>query len=363
MEDNKMKLVFASIDKTVQNQIPSNKEGEARGKNFVTWGDNNDYPNFLYQLTLDCPYVSTIINGSADYVTGDEITSPIKNKPNPIETWEDFMSKLAIDYFTFGLFYIQVIRDNAGKVKDLYHLDARFVRMDEYNEMFYYNKEFGKKYGRTTKTVIYPKFLPEAVDIPSSVLCVKTPSSRGVYGTPLWGSAVKSVVTEVEIDRFHLNEVDNNFSASAVINFPNGIPTEEEADKIEADVYEKFTGSENAGRFLLNFCNGKDNAATVERLGTDDFDKRYESLEKKTQKQIFASFGASPVLFGIERDNTGFSDEDFKTAFKLYNRTRIKPVQKKIIDGIDYILGTKGSIAIAPYSIDWGETDNNGEIN
>lgn len=362
MEENKVKVAFAAINKSIQKQIPSNKEGDTRGKSYVTWGEGDDYPNFIYKLYLDCPYVSTVINGSADYVTGDKIASSVKSNPNPVETWEDLISKLAIDYYTFGICYIQVIRDNAGRVSALYHLDARYVRMDEFNEMFFYNKEFGKKYGRSIKTVIYPKFIPDS-NIPASIVCIKTPFSRGVYGTSIWNSAVKSVVTEVQIDTFHLSEIDNNFAASAIINFCNGQPSEEQMDEIEKDVTEKFTGSENAGRFLLSFNNGKDNATTVERIGADDFDKRYESLEKKTQKQIFAAFGASPAIFGIERDSSGFSEEDYKNSYKLYNRTRIKPVQKKLIDAFDRIFGVSGSVVITPYSIEWGDKENNENVN
>ena len=354
MSNGKVSLRFAAIDKVLVKSIPSSDEGQTRGKGHVTWGSGDDYPNFLYQLYLDCPILETIINGTTDYVTGNGV-HPIEGGlqyPNRKgETWESFLGKLACDYITFGVAYIQVIRDNVGRVSELYHLDSRMVRSDEDNEMFYYNKEFGKRYGRSSKTIIYPKFIAEAYDVPSSVICVKTPFSRGVYGTPMWGSAVKAVLAETEIDNFHLNELQNNFTASAVINFNNGQPTDEEADELESNIIEKLTGTENAGRFILSFNNGKDNATTIERLDTDNFDERYESLAKKTERQIFAAFGANPNLFGIATESNGFNSEEYESSFKLYNRCRVRPIQMRLIDAIDKAFGTKGYLTIDPFDL------------
>ena len=359
--ENKVQLGFAAINKTLESKIPSSKESEGRGKNYVTWGDGDDYPNFLYQSYLDCPIVSTVINGTADFICGNSVKPAISGFEYPNKTgesWEDLFSKLAIDYLIFGIAYIQVIRNNRGDIAEFYHLDSRYVRSDEYNQLFFYNKEFGKKWGRSSKTLIYPKYI-DGSDAASSVICIKTPQSRGVYGTPIWGSALKSVMTEIGIDSFHLNELDNNFSVSAIINFNNGQPSDDQVDEIEQNVQEKFTGSENAGRFLLSFNNGKDNATTVERLGTDDFDKRYESLAKKTQQQIFTAFGANPNLFGIPTENNGFSNEQYEESFRLYNRTRVRPLQKRMIDAFDKVFGVMGSLQIDPFTL----VDNNNEDN
>lgn len=361
-EEQKIKVSFAAIDKYLTKNIPSSKEGESRGKGHVTWGENDDYPNFIYQLYLDCPTLATIINGTTNFITGNGVRCGITgweytNKKK--ETWEHLLQKLAYDYLTFGICYIQVIRNKQGEVCEFYYLDSRFVRSDEYNEMFFYNKEFGKRYGRSNKTIIYPKYVADAIDVPSSVICIKTPYSRGAYGISTWGSAVKSVIIETGIDDFHLSELENNFTASAIINFNNGVPSDEDADEIEKNVREKFSGEQNAGRFVLSFNNGKDNETTVQRLGTDDFDKRYESLASKTEKQIYTAFGANPNLFGCATENNGFNSEEYSSAFKIYNRIRVKPIQMQLIDAFDIVLGVKGSIIIDPFVLE--ETDANSE--
>lgn len=362
MSENTINVKFAAIDKYITKNIPSSKEGEQRGKNHITWGDFDDYPNFLYQLYLDCPTLSTIINGTTNFISGNKVYSNIVGweYPNSTkETWEHLFQKLAYDYMTFGIAYLQVIRNKKGEVCEFYHLDTRWMRSDEFNEMFFYNKEFGKRYGRSYKTIIYPKYVTDAIDAPSSVVCIKTPYSRGTYGIPTWGSAVKSVMIETGIDDFHLSELENNFTASAIINFNNGQPTDEVADEIEKNIMEKFSGEQNAGRFMLSFNNGKDNETTVQRLNADDFDKRYDSLAKKTEKQIYTAFGANPNLFGCATENNGFNSEEYQETFTIYNRLRVKPIQMQLIDTFDKILGVKGSITIDPYEL----TENNVEEN
>lgn len=360
MEEIKTQMAFAAINKTLQSNIPSPREEEARGKNYVTWGDGDEYPNFLYQLYLDCATLGTIINGTSDYVVGNSVTSTLGWKyPNKKEqTWESLVCELAGDYLNFGIAYLQVIRNVKGEISEFYHLDTRFVRSDEHNEVFHYNKEFGKKYGRSSKTLIYPKFVKDAIDIPTSIICIKTPQSRGTYGTPTWGQAVKSVMTQIGIDTFHLNELDNNFTASAIINFNNGTPTDEQMDEIEKNVNEKFCGSENAGNFILSFNNGKDNATTVERIVTDDFDKRYEALANTSEKRIYTAFGANPNLFGVATENNGFNAEEYESSFKLYSRTRVRPIQMRIIDAFDKAFGVEGSLVIDPFTLDGNNETN-----
>lgn len=350
-------LRFAEIPQEIVKTIPDRTEQKT--STYISYGIRNDYPNFLYDCYSKCPSLQTIVNGFADYVVGDGVSSSVMEKPNPFETWDSFYVHLSADYILYGSCYIQVIRNVKGDVAEFYWLDALYVRTDKYNETYYYNENFGKNYVKSLDTVTFPKFKYD-LNQPTSVICIKTPLSKGVYSLPMWHSALKSVLTEIGIDDFHLNELENNFFGSAIINFSNGVPSEEEQDEIEKKINKKFTGHQNSSRFVLSFNDGEEHKTTIERLATDDFDKRYESLAKKTQQQIFTAFGVSPVVFGVEKDTTGFNDEDYQQAFKLFNRTKVQPIQKRLNDIFDKVFGINGSMTIKPFTIDWSE-DNNEE--
>ena len=91
----------------------------------------------------------------------------------------------------------------------------------------------------------------------------------------------------------------------------------------------------------------------------DDFADRYEALHKRSREQIFTAFRATPNLFGLMTETTGFNEQEFAEAFKLYNRTVVKPIQKVIVDAFDKIFGVDGSITITPFNL---ENDSEQEV-
>ena len=52
-------------------------------------------------------------------------------------------------------------------------------------------------------------------------------------------------------------------SPSMLINFNNGIPNQEERTLLERRIAEKFSGSSNAGKFILAFNDNKETQAEI----------------------------------------------------------------------------------------------------
>lgn len=149
---------------------------------------------------------------------------------------------------------------------------------------------------------------------------------------------------------------------SKMISFNNGTPDDEMKTEIERNLNEKFSGSGNAGRFLISFSESKDNAPEVLSLASDDFDKRYIELEKRNTQQLFIAFRATPVLFGLVTESNGFSTQEYSDSYKLFNKTVVKPIQDAIVDVFDKINGVKGSITIVPFSIDFNDNNDNKNV-
>lgn len=340
--ENKIQIAFAAINDRVESNIPSSAEVEVKGKEFIAWGDNNNYPDFLYNLYTECPTLQSIVNGITDYVCGNEIKTTIG------DVEEDY-AKCAVDYILYGSFALQIIENKAGQISKVKWLDMRKLRSNKDNTVYFYSEDWSKSFGRV-QTVTLPKFI-RGVSQPTSVMVVKNPQSRTTYPVVSWGSAVRAALTEIEISKFHLNEICNNFSGSAIINFNNGVPSDEDKDQIEKSVSKKFTGAGNAGRFLLSFNDSAENAVSVTRLGGDDFDKRYEALQKKSRQELFTAFRANPNLFGIPTENLGFSSEEYEGAFKLFNRTVVKPIIKLICRAYDEIYGVENTITVEPFTL------------
>ena len=348
------KIFLAAIDKYIETNIVDAEEKKINGKDFISWGSDNKYPNFLWGLYNTCSTLQTIINGTGDYVCGDDIVCNVSGFTSTVnkkgETMSDIIQKIAIDYLVFGSFAVQVIRNINGGVAEIYWLDINKLRSDEKNEVFYYSEDWNKSYGRV-KTLIYPKF-KQGDSNPTSIFYFKGNKSRGVYGVPIWAAAVKNIQIDTAITDFHNSEISNNFMSSKMISFNNGQPSDEQKEEIERNLVEKFSSNSNAGRFIISFSDSKENAPEILDLGTDDFDSRYIELEKRNTNQIFIAFRAIPQIFGLSVEGSGFNREEYLQAFALYNRTMVKPIQNAIINVMNKIFAQKDSITITPFSVE-----------
>lgn len=348
-----MQVAFAATEKEWEQLIPQQIEVEGV-KEYVQWGKDNQYPEYLYGLFNDVSSLKTIIEGTADYVCGNDVTCNIKGFDVEVNTKGDTMRELvrllARDYLIYGGFAIQIIRNKVGDIRELYYVDFRYLRSSKKNEVFWYSEEFSKKYVRSNKTVVYPKFVKENRDITSSILYVTNEKSK-TYPTPRYSGSIKACEIERNIDTYHLSSLENGFGGSYILNFLNGIPTDEMKSEIEKNVNEKFCGSSNAGRILINFANGKDNATTLDKLEVQDFGEKYKAAAERAKNQIFTAFRAIPQLFGDMTAATGFNSQEFTESFKVFNRTVCQPIQQTICDSIDKIFNNKNSIEIAPFSL------------
>ena len=351
--ENKVSVAFASIDKVVEELIPSSVESEGI-KNYITWGKDNTYPQYLYGLFNDVSTLKTIIMGTADYVCGNGVKCTKNGFEIEINTKGDtireLVNLLARDYLIYGGFAFQVIRNRIGEVAELYYMDFRNVRSSKKNDLFYYSEEYGKKYARTSKTLCYPKFVKEATNVPVSIVYVSNDKSK-TYPTPRYSGALRACEVERLIDTYHLSSLENGFAGSYIFSFLNGIPDDEQKAEIEKNINEKFAGASNSGRILINFANGIQNALKVEKLDTTDFGAKYDATAKRSREQIFVSFQAVPALFGLMTESKGFSTEEFEQAFRLYNRTAVNPIQQIIIQTFNKVFGGE-YVTITPFSLD-----------
>lgn len=359
-ENNLNLLTFAAIDKTIVSNIPHLTQDEVRGKSYIAYGDNNLWPQYLYyNLYQEVTTLKTIIDGTSSYVAGDDarINAPgfetVVNRKG--DTVRNIIKWIARDYYLYGGFAIEVIRNLNGKVGELYYTDFKNLRSDKKNEAFWYSEEYDKKYVRTTKTLVYPKYIIDG-EAPTSIVYVKN-DVGATYPTPRWSGAIRSAEVEKAIDSLHLNSLANGFMGSYWISLNNGIPTDEQKAQIEKDVVSKFGGAENAGRIVISYANSEENAPKIEKLDITDFGDKYKAAADRSREQIYCAFQAIPQLFGNMAAATGFNEVEFQKAWDLYNRTVVRDTQRVIGDAFDHIFGMKDSLTIKPFSIE----ENNDE--
>ena len=364
---------FAAIDSYLETNIVSPVEKVLAGRDMVEWGTRNAYPDYLLDLYNNVPTLRSIINGNIDYVAGNDVTiMPLQEEFTNQEmnrrgdTIREQVKDIAKDFEIYGGFALQVIRNLAGEVAEVYYIDMRYLRTNKEGDVFYYSEKWGKS--SRTDMVVYPAFLPkiewdklsdeERNRHASSILFVKNVHTQ-VYPAPLYAASIKACEIERLIDEFHLSDINNHFVSSAIINFNNGDPGQEIKSEIERGFNEKFCGASNGGRVAFSWNPNKESATDIVEFKMEDFGERYKALSQHSRIQIFTSFRAIPLLFGLTSEaNTGFSTEEFEQSFKLYNRTQIQPIQRMICDAYDKIYGQRGVLTIIPFSLG-GDTEDN----
>jgi len=345
---------FYAIDQYIEDNIVKPTEKEISGKDFIAWGDHNDYPYYLQNLYDNCATLKSVIDGLSDYICGDEIIVNSEIYSNTInsrgETLADIIRYIAKDLSKFGGFSLNIVRNKLGGIAEIYYLDFKKVRSNKKGTKFYYADDWGKSYGRV-KFIEYPSFFDKENVYANSIFYFKN-DVNSVYPTPIYSAATIACEIQKKINQYHLNNLNNNFSGNYIVNFNSGQPSDELKEEIENEFYDKFTGVENAGRPMLCFNNARQNETTITKIETSDFADKYSALADRSRQEIFTAFRATPNLFGIPTETTGFSEQEYAEAFKLFNRTTVKPLQDIIIKSFNKIF-ENDIINIKPFTINF----------
>jgi hypothetical protein len=328
----------------------SPKIKEVRGKEWVSYGEDNNYFQYLIDRYNGSPTNNAAINGLSEMIYGKGLDATDSSK-KPDEYAQaitllkkDCVRKLVYDLKLMGSCAMQVIYSkDRTKIAQVEHFPIETLRAEKCNEegdieAYYYFKDWAN-----IKTSDEPKRIPcfgyskESIEI----YVVKPYRAGFYYYSPVdYQGGLQYSELEEEISNYHLNNIMNGLAPSMLINFNNGVPNEEQRRLIENKIYEKFSGTSNAGKFILSFNDNADAQANIEPVQLSDAHNQYQFLSDESSRKILVSHRiVSPMLLGI-KDNTGLGNnaEELKTASILMDNTVIRPFQNLLIDAFDQIL-------------------------
>ena len=332
----------------------SPKIKEVKNKDWISYGEDNNYFQYLIDRYNGSPTNNAIINAVSSMIFGKGLDATDSNrKPNEYAQMislfdNDSVRRLAYDLKLMGQCAIQVIYSkDRKKVAQIEHMPIETLRAEKCNEKgdiegYYYWKDW-EKIRPSDKPLRIPAFgtSNEAIEI----LYVKPYRSGYYYYSPVdYQGGLQYAELEEEVSNFHLNNILNGMSPSMLINFNNGTPNAEERRLIEQRIYNKFSGSSNAGKFILAFNDNAESAASIEPVQLSDAHNQYQFLsEESTKKIMVAHRVVSPMLLGIkDQSGLGNNADELKTASTLMDNTVIRPFQNLLIDAFDKILAFNG---------------------
>ena len=321
---------------------------------FVAYGEDNDYFTYLIDRYNGSPTNNAAINGISEmiYGRGLDATDSKENEADYKEMKEllkkDVIKRITHDYKMMGQAALQVIyTKDRSKIAQVEHIPVETLRAEKCNskgeiEAYYYHSDWSTA-STGDKLTRIPAFGFSNAAI--EILYIKPYRAGYKYYSPVdYQGGLQYAELEEEIANYHINNIQNGLSPSMLINFNNGTPDAEQRDAIENSIINKFSGSSNAGRFILAFNDSKELAATIEPVQLSDAHQQYQFLSDESMRKVMVSHRiVSPMLVGI-KDNSGLGNnaEELQTASVLMDNTVIRPMQVTILDELEKILDYNG---------------------
>jgi hypothetical protein len=321
---------------------------ESKRDNWVEFGDDNDYFQYLIDRYNNSTTNNSVINSINKLIYGRGLDATDSNKkPNDYAQMKmlfrpDVLKCVITDYKLLGQGYFQLIYNKAkNAIVRVEHIPAQLLRAEKCNkkgeiEAYYYSDNW-----KETK-----KFPPKRIpafgygDKTLELLCVRDYSvGQKYYSNVDYIGALAYATLEEEIADYLINDVQNGFSPTSVINFNNGVPDEEKQSLIASDVKRKLSGS-NGAKIVVAFNSDETKKTTIDSVPLNDAPAHYQYLSEEARGKILLGHSVtSGLLFGIPSNN-GFSSnaDELANATTLFDNMVIRPKQHRVLEALDEIL-------------------------
>ncbi len=353
---------------------------EINSRDWILYGERNDYPEFLTRLFNSSAKHNAIVCGKNNYIVGGGLKkrSPLVGKAslaegldtsgnkvpaivvNPDgETMTDIIQKSSLDIEIYGGFRWLIIWKKDKVHFDIYHQDFYKLRAGksvinsrrDQNSPDTRNKWYWKRnwvvldnYGyflradnNKTDVKTYDEFNPNN-PVGAQVFAYNEyrPGCEK-YPLPGYVGAIDYIQADIEVGAHTLGNAAGGFTASKLITIMGQEPDDDGKRRIERRFTQKFTGK--AGRkFLLSWAKDKSFKTEVDDLGASDMTKEdFTAIEENIQQNIYAGHQiTSPALFGIKTEGQLGGTTELQAAYSIFINTYAKPKQANLEKVINY---------------------------
>lgn len=348
-------------------EIP--KITESKGSKYVIYGKDNLYPQWLRSLRNQSAIHNSIIQvrsymmaGSNFLVNGaktkeesdanlaalplnDQIryNAFIKNELGKKDLYE-IKTNLSLDYQTQGQMALEVVwSTDFSYIATIKVVDSKDIRtgplVNGKIEEFYYSRDWKYERNPTCIKAFNPKspeiFKNSSEENPSNLtynqLIWITDGDGDYYGEPFYIGSLTWIDIDAKMANFHLSNIENGFSPSMSLKFYQKPKTEEERISITNRIQKQFGGTSKAGKAMIFFSDGKENAPDIDAIQVANLDKQYLALsELATRNILIGAQASSPLLFGNSTPGSLGGNTELETAYRIYNNAVIAPSRMKL---------------------------------
>lgn len=321
------------------------------GLGIVEWGDKNNYPQYL--LDLYNFYGSTthkgIINRKVRMTSGqgfEDIIDPhLKHFVSNNDISKE-IRKLSFDLEIFNGMSFEVIYDRLGEnIIELNHVPFSKVRhgiIDREDENlsiphFWISNDWTK----ARSDDFAPEYIREFDGTKEGRQLVYfrdyNPGDDGYNPVPFYSNVINWIELDYEISKFHLNQAKQGYYPSFILNMSQGIPNEDKQDQFLKGFKKNFMGTENSGKAIITYSEGKENAPEIIPLTLNDSDERFIMLMDQIEKYIVLGHEIPPQLLILTPGKLSATDErlallhEFQVSYISPRQNIIEEMLNKVI--------------------------------
>ena len=319
---------------------------------WVEYGEDNNYYQFLIDRYSNSATNNAVINNICRLIFGQGLTATDSAmKPNE---WaqllsilkEDDLRRIIFDLYALGQCALQIHYDKGHKaITRAFHTPIQLLRPEKCNQDgdivgYFYSDNWSdpKKY-------VPKRFDAFGTSKKEVEILYLAPYSAGMkyFSNVDYQGGIDYAYLEEKIAEYLINEVENSFAPTSIVNFNNGTPTDEMKDEISASVIGKLTGSKGK-KVVISFNENEATKTTIDTVPLQDAANHYSYLSDESTFKILRSHNVTtPLLFGVSVA-TGFSSnaDEMKTGALLFENMVIKPKQQMIVEMVKKILSFNG---------------------
>lgn len=313
---------------------------------FWMWGDDNQTPTRLAQLSRRSTIHRRIINDKADYISGKGVVvdaklpkcaSFVERVNGDGETLRQLLSKLAFDKALFGNAFMEVVTDNTHSFLSLYHHDASTCRVAKESDHILLHADWVNFNAKDAKSLpLYPNY-EQAEDgtLRSMVHYKDYEPTFEHYGVPPYVAGMNVADIAYRTDKWNIARLENSFQMSGVMLLDDAVDNEADADRVVRTAQEKFGGKPGQVLFVVKDGSENDNSRFIPITSSNDGD--WAQLHDQSIADVVVAHSWFIALSGLNYSSS-FSSERILHEYEVALNTVILVEQADLMEPIKRVM-------------------------
>jgi hypothetical protein len=341
--------------------LPLPVENQKRGDSFISWGNDNLYPQFLVSLYYNSSIHQGIVNSKVKYIASSGLDSDttdkakwelIKKNGNAPYSLDEIAVMLANDQEILNSFAVLFKKNPISKFWDAHHIPVELIRKSSNEEYYEYSENWKERNQSEEKTGYKLIKSIEALSLQDNevLLYVSAKSkqhlvddrtkqlTKSVYPIPSYSGCISSILASVEMNYFRYSEVVNGFKGGTIINVPTGEPNnQDEKKKIVAKLKGESSDRDKQGGIVVTFSKSQETAPSVVQINGNNLDQRYLLTQESIVDEIMVGHSViNPALFSVKTAGQLGGTAELETAYSIFMNNYAQDRQKTITDALEY---------------------------